>query len=186
MFFWGNALADSGTGDIGSFVANSIDEQSARNDPHSNANKATITDVNDFNRDGLVNTTDQQFTRSPNTTSNETAPNDINISAAGPFAPVDEEGAAEANSTTPLTVPTGDSGISSGLAAAALLSIGSDAVPEPWEPYRPSESTVVITVPLSTGLQLATLVDIADPAFRLDDADWLEGISADDRLLVAG
>jgi hypothetical protein len=59
VFCFGNSPVHSGVGNSGAFVTNSIDEQSARNDPHSNAHKALITDVNDVNRDRLVDTTDQ-------------------------------------------------------------------------------------------------------------------------------
>ena len=83
-------MADSSAGDSNTLLTNSIDEQNARNDPHSNANKASVINVNDFNRDALVNTVDQQLTRAPNSNSNATAPKFLNIAAGGPFAPVTE------------------------------------------------------------------------------------------------
>jgi hypothetical protein len=60
-----------------------------------------------------VNVTDQQFTRAPNANSNATAPKFINIGAGGPFAPASDTVAAAAVSS----LPTGDSGIASALAA---------------------------------------------------------------------
>jgi hypothetical protein len=126
VFYYGSALADSGAGDGGAFVTNSIDEQSARNDPHSNANKAAITNVNDFNRDRLVNATDQQFTRAPNANSNATAPKFINIGPGGPFAPVSEPGSVAPLTSIPpaadasaLSSDPGDPGIASALACQA-------------------------------------------------------------------
>jgi len=40
---------------------------SARNDPHGGANKALISDPNDFDRDNLVNATDEKFARNNGT-----------------------------------------------------------------------------------------------------------------------
>jgi hypothetical protein len=108
-FFFCNALADSGSGDGGAFVTNSIDEQSARSDPHSNVNKATIANVNDFDRNALVNSVDQQFTRASNSNSNATAPKFINIAAGGPFAPASESRGVAASVDAPASLEYNDS-----------------------------------------------------------------------------
>ena len=102
VFFFGSAPADSGVGDNLIFVTNSIDEQSARNDPHSATNRATITNPNDFNRDGLVNTIDQQMVRN-NLTNGATALRRINLAGVGPFAPI----AAQASPTVAIDNITG-------------------------------------------------------------------------------
>jgi hypothetical protein len=86
VFFFGNAPADSGAGDSTDYRTNVIDEQTARNDPHSNANPATITNRQDFNRDGLVNTVDQLATRNF-TTNPITSLKILAVAAGGPFAP---------------------------------------------------------------------------------------------------
>ena len=83
MFFFGSAVADSGTGDTSTYLVNLIDEQAARNDPHSNANLAAVDNPNDFNRDRLVNTIDQIAVRN-NLTSTPTALKLANISIAAP------------------------------------------------------------------------------------------------------
>ena len=97
VFYFGSAPGDSGAGNSATeFKVNSTDEQSARNNPKSLlGTPATITDVNDFNRDGNVNATDQQFVRN-NPISFATALKAIVIGAAGPFAPV---ASAAANSS---------------------------------------------------------------------------------------
>jgi sialidase-1 len=97
VFFFGSAVADSGTGET-TFVTNSIDEQIARNDPHSAANRATITNISDYNRDGLVNAVDQQLVRN-NLTSGATALKRITLTGVGPFAP--SAAAASSSVTAP-------------------------------------------------------------------------------------
>jgi PhoPQ-activated pathogenicity-related protein len=102
MFFFGSAVADSGAGNSSNYLVNAIDEQSARNDPHSNANLAAINDVNDFNRDRLVNTTDQVFVRN-NGTNNANALRFDNITVTAPSL-----SAALSVDTGPDGVPNGD------------------------------------------------------------------------------
>jgi sialidase-1 len=87
VFFFGSAVADSGSGDTAAYQTNVTDEFSVRNDPHSGANLAPVTNKNDFNRDGLVNSTDQQTVRS-NSNSVPAALKLLNLGGAGPFAPL--------------------------------------------------------------------------------------------------
>jgi hypothetical protein len=126
VFYFGSAPGDSGTGDSGNSLVNAIDEQAARNDPHGNANKASITNVNDFDRNALVNAGDQQLTRAPNANNNATAPKSILIGPGGPFAP-----AAALPVTTfasrlgPLVVANDEQGIASALTATSRSSVSS-------------------------------------------------------------
>lgn len=64
VFYFGN-LVGSATAAIagGSFTVSAADMTSARNDPHTFLNPATITDPNDFNRDGRVDAIDQLIAR---------------------------------------------------------------------------------------------------------------------------
>ena len=91
MFYFGNALGDAGVSDPTTFLVSGADEQSARNNPKSTlGTPALITDVNDFNRDGNVNTTDQQIPRNNTTNAITTALKFLNVGAGGPFAPESE------------------------------------------------------------------------------------------------
>jgi uncharacterized protein (TIGR03790 family) len=63
VFFWGSAVGDSGADDASAFAVTSSDEISARANPKGIGDPATISNVNDFNRDGMVNSTDQIIAR---------------------------------------------------------------------------------------------------------------------------
>jgi subtilisin-like proprotein convertase family protein len=64
VFFFGNAVADTGLGDTATMATvNATDELAARNNPASLFNNIPVTNLYDFNRDGLVNTTDQLLAR---------------------------------------------------------------------------------------------------------------------------
>jgi len=97
VFFFASAPADSGAGDASGYAVNSADEQSARNDPHGLGNPATITNINDFNRDGSVNTTDQIAVRNF-TTGGPNQVKFLNLSG-GPFAPLAQPSVATAPDT---------------------------------------------------------------------------------------
>jgi hypothetical protein len=109
VFFFGSAVADSGAGNMGSYMVNSADEISARSDPHGPGNPAAITNVNDFNRDGQVNSTDQITARSNKTVVGMEL-KVLNVGAGGPFGPE----AASAEADNPAAVA-----IASALAAGA-------------------------------------------------------------------
>jgi sialidase-1 len=117
VFYFGSAPGDSGAGDSGAFQVTSSDEVNARNNPKSLGNPATRSDVNDFNRDGLVNSNDQIIARN-NTTNLGNQLRFLVVGAGGPFAP-QASTSFSASSTTappPLALATGDRGVASALA----------------------------------------------------------------------
>ena len=64
LFYFGSAVGDSGLGDSLSFaLVNSIDENAARSNPAFLFNNIPITNVYDYNRDGIVNSVDQAIDR---------------------------------------------------------------------------------------------------------------------------
>jgi hypothetical protein len=63
VFYFGSAVGDSGKGDASGYLVDIIDEVAARNDPHGVGNPAAVSNPHDFNRDGLVNSTDQILAR---------------------------------------------------------------------------------------------------------------------------
>ena len=114
VFYFGNALGDAGVSDPTTFLVSGADEQSARNNPKSTlGTPALITDINDFNRDGNVNTTDQQIPRNNTTNAITTALKFLTVGAGGPFAP----DAGDGESILQSVSASSDHGISSGMAA---------------------------------------------------------------------
>jgi sialidase-1 len=95
IFVLGSAPGDSGTGDTASFIVNSADEIVARNDPHGLGNRATMTNTQDYNRDGFVNATDQVIARN-SVTNIGNALKFLNLDGSGPFAPVGDYGISSA------------------------------------------------------------------------------------------
>jgi hypothetical protein len=64
VFFFGNALGDSGSGDTSTQAnVNATDELAARNNPQSVFNNIPITNLFDYNRDAQVNSTDALVAR---------------------------------------------------------------------------------------------------------------------------
>jgi len=113
VFFFGNALADSGAGDNATqAIVNVTDELGARNNPATLASNIPITNLYDYNRDGQVNTTDALAARNnPTSTGNVTK----FLSIANP-------------PTAPEASPASDGGVASALsvpsAGGALASAG--------------------------------------------------------------
>jgi hypothetical protein len=104
VFFFGNAVGDSGLGDsVVNATVNATDEDAARNHPHVPGNNLPVTNVYDFNRDGRVNAVDQAIARS-NATNNSTALKFLNIGSP-PAAPQIEESAPDAGVASALTAP---------------------------------------------------------------------------------
>jgi hypothetical protein len=69
VFYFGNALGDSGQGNTVSFaLVNSADEYGARTNPHTPSNRAPVTDAYDYDRNGLVNSQDEYLARMNGTT----------------------------------------------------------------------------------------------------------------------
>jgi trimeric autotransporter adhesin len=135
VFFFGSALGDAGAGNAGAYSVTSADETSARNDPHGVGNSASITNVNDFNRDGLVNSTDQIFARNHLTNLGNQL-QFLTVGAGGPFAP-------EAPSAAPsaFSQPANEVGIATALtleAGASSSRIGARALMADLAPPQPA------------------------------------------------
>ena len=107
VFFFGNAVGDSGAGDTATLAeTTAVDEVGARNNSQTLLNNIPLTNVFDYNRDGAVSAIDQVLAR--NNAQTLGATRYIKIAAGGPFAP---EPAA-----------SGDAGIASALASSASVS----------------------------------------------------------------
>jgi hypothetical protein len=117
VFYFGNPLGDTGTGNAGAFQVTSTDEVNARN--NGKTFTATRSDVNDFNRDGSVNSSDQIIARN-NITNLGNQLKFLVVGAGGPFAPESSGGGG------------GDSGVASGLAASSSSGSGSSASAPGW------------------------------------------------------
>ena len=64
VFYFGNAVGDSGLGDTVLFaLVNSIDESGPRSNPQLLFNNIPITNIYDYNRDGSVNSADESIAR---------------------------------------------------------------------------------------------------------------------------
>jgi hypothetical protein len=69
VFYFGNALADSGLGDTSTLAnVDSTDELEARNHPQTVFQTVLITNIRDYNRDAIVDTTDALLSRNNATT----------------------------------------------------------------------------------------------------------------------
>jgi hypothetical protein len=125
VFFWGNALADDGTlpDDAGAYRTSANDELDARNNSKTLLNNIPITNLQDYNRDGLVSSVDQLASRN-NPTSNISGPHILNIGGGGPFAP--DAGA----SASPAASPSGG-GTSALASGVSLLNSLPSSLP-PW------------------------------------------------------
>ena len=79
VFYFGNALGDSGLGNTPSHTTvNSVDEAGPRQNPQSLLDNIPLTNIYDYNRDGRVNSTDENIARI-NPTNLATAVNYLNI-----------------------------------------------------------------------------------------------------------
>ncbi|HEX3727966.1 MAG TPA: hypothetical protein VHV08_17060 [Pirellulales bacterium] len=86
VFYVGNAPGDTGVGDASNFTVDSSDGTSVLTHPHNVKSPATITDGNDFNRDGLVDSSDGATVLANGTTA-KTGLIFLTVGAGGPFAP---------------------------------------------------------------------------------------------------
>jgi hypothetical protein len=102
IFFFGNARADSGAGDTATqATVNATDELAARNNPHGQFDNIPVTNLHDYNRDGVVNVTDALLAR--NHPSNVgTAVVFVNIGSP-PAVPATSGDAPEATASTVVT-----------------------------------------------------------------------------------
>jgi hypothetical protein len=116
VFFFGNAVANSGNADTATLSeTNSVDELGARNNGKTLLNNIPITNIFDYNRDGLVNSVDQLLAR--NNTQTLGATRYINIAAAGPFAPLPPQGESSSDSGA-TGLASGNGTVASALAAS--------------------------------------------------------------------
>jgi hypothetical protein len=167
----GSAPADSGSGNSTGFIVNSSDETSARNDPHSVFNPAAITNVNDHDRDGQVNSSDQALARSLFT-------NFINqlkflsIGAGGPFAPdAPSVPAASENSDAPgLASDPAAQAVAIALAAVAHPASGAAAPSVAVQPTTPGSGGEIPAVD-AYFQRLAVLEEMADRDRGTDDEE---------------
>src|SRR5262249_9163239 len=117
VFYFGSAVGDTGLGNASGFTTTVTDELDARNNPQTLLNNIPITNIDDFNRDGKVDTGDQLIARNgPTTTLNATKA--INISGSGPFAPDTPSAAPLAASDDDLAADDGLAAISAALAVS--------------------------------------------------------------------
>ena len=117
VFFFGNALANSGGGDTANLSeTTSVDELAARNNSQSLFNNIPVTNLVDYNRDGAVNSIDQLLARNNAQTGGATRY--INIGAGGPFAPLPPSGNSVAYSGA-SPAAAGNGGVSSALVSSA-------------------------------------------------------------------
>jgi hypothetical protein len=157
VFYFGNALGDSGTGNAGAFQVTSTDEVNARNNPKTFT--ATRSDVNDFNRDGSVNSSDQIIARN-NITNLGNQLKFLVVGAGGPFAPESSGGGG------------GDSGVASSLAIGSSPgSAPSGSAPPGWLARRVDEVGSAVAATLS-----------GNPAAQTAISDFDEGTPDDDSL----
>jgi hypothetical protein len=126
VFFFGNALADSGQFDTAtSATVDGNDELAARNHPQSVLAHVPITNPYDYNRDGAVDGNDQLLSRN-NATSLANVTRFLNLSNP-PAAPTG----------TPMTEPSIGTGDASLVAAALAASTGAS------DPTRPAIAALV-------------------------------------------
>jgi hypothetical protein len=172
IHFWGNAVGGSGDGDSATAApTNATDISGARLNPHGFGNFALVDDAYDYNKDRNVNATDQSIANT-NGTGFGTQLIKINIGTGGPFAP--ESGAGDSG-------PSGDSGLSSGLAGG-----GGSQVPQAL-PASVADRLDSATSGGGLVASYSTLMEAAgsDDADALDDTDSAGGDALDDDLLDA-
>lgn len=112
VFFFGNALGDSGSGDTSTQAnVNATDELAARNNPQSVFNNIPITNLFDYNRDAQVNSTDALVARNnPTSIGNVTRFITVaNPPAAPQASPADDNGAV----ASALSAPSADAALRS-------------------------------------------------------------------------
>jgi hypothetical protein len=123
VFFWANALGDDGTtpDDSGGYRTTASDELDARNNVKTLVQNIPLTNLQDYNRDGKVDTSDQLAVRN-NPTTNLTGPHILNIATGGPFAPDAGQAASPQVGATPLGAPPKANGAAMSARAVGPLS----------------------------------------------------------------
>jgi lysophospholipase L1-like esterase len=176
VFYFGSAIGDSGTGNSGAFQVTSGDEISARSNPKSIGNPATRSDVNDFNRDGLVGSADQIIART-NTTSLGNQLKFLVVGAGGPFAPSSVDSAASKTPTSSAR-PADFASVATALATPPPHRETTAAAPPPQMSEQPTtERSIEQAADFAIGGSVEDVVKIA--------ADDVEAWMPDDELLSA-
>jgi ELWxxDGT repeat protein len=122
VFYFGSAVSDSGVGNSGGFQVTATDEINARNNPKTLT--ATRSDINDFNRDGSVNSSDQIIARN-NTTNLGNQLKFLVVGAEGPFTPEPSQGSGGA------AIRSDANGTDGGGASAVAAALALGAAPSP-------------------------------------------------------
>jgi len=152
VFYFGNAIGDSGTGNTDTHaLVSAIDFGMVRDNPHSPGNRATLCDPADYNRDSLVNAIDFGLVRD-NPASPNTALEFITVPAA-PSPPASDSTAAvlhdAALSESDISSETGSRELSSGQLAwiaDVAFSRRTESVPDRTDPARAAVERLVGTL----------------------------------------
>jgi hypothetical protein len=138
VFYFGNALANSGLGDTSTLsTVDVIDELEARNHPQARFQNVLITNIRDYNRDAIVDVTDALAARN-NATSGVSGANPavryLNLSAGSPPNAPEGDGDGGGAVASASTASSGSSSQASGpswladsLAIASAISPGASA-----------------------------------------------------------
>jgi hypothetical protein len=182
VFFFGDAVANSGGGDTATLSeTNSVDELAARNNGKTLLNNIPITNPFDYNRDGLVNSVDSLLSR--NNAQTLGATRYINIGSGGPFAPLPPSGD---NVVTSDAAPAagGNSGVSSALVSSASPGPSVPAIAA-WIANRLSHVNLK-SGPVARYLEHLAEEDTAKAKAILLNADQVaDALNLDDELLDA-
>jgi hypothetical protein len=166
VFFFGNSVGDSGLGDTATLSeTNSVDELGARNNSKNLLFNIPVTNLFDYNRDGLVNSVDQLVAR--NNTQTLGATRYINIDASEPLAPQ----------------PPGDAG--SGMASALATAATNPSTPSvtAWIAERISQLDLNYD-PIASDLVSLALANTPEAKLILVTPDQVaDSLGLDDELL---
>jgi len=170
VFYFGNAIGESGDS-ASSAAVNIVDFGGARDNPHNAFNRATITDVYDFDRDQFVNVVELGLVRDNGTN----AFNDLNLISVP---------------ANPGTADAGQDGATArDVLAGAVLSAG------PTPPLLDTQYTLLeatfpggastARLPLAATVGVSSNVDTADTAVAAATQPLKAGLAARDAALAA-
>jgi hypothetical protein len=152
VFYFGNLVGDTGLADSGAFQVTSSDEVNARNNPKTFT--ATRSDVNDFNRDGSVNSTDQIIARN-NPTNLGNQLKFLVVGGGGPFVP--DSSAMGGSSISSSTAP--DVGIASALVSTTLAGAARPPAVGLEAPLSPASPSIALPTNLADACVLDFVVE---------------------------
>jgi hypothetical protein len=165
VFFYGDAVANSGGGDTANLSeTTSVDELGARNNSQSLFNNIPISNIFDYNRDGVVSSVDQLLSR--NNAQTGLATRYLNI-PGGVFSPPPSGDSGPA--------PAGDGGVASALVSSATPGLSAPAIPA-WILNRLSH------VDLNSGPVAKYLDHLADEGTARSNAILVEADQVADAL----